>query len=81
MTLIKYTPPSKYEIAPYGTTWQVEKSDKPLDYYIQISKDEQNPCWLPMGDFLVLVNQKHILEEKFINECLSKLSTNVSMVA
>lgn len=73
MTLIKYTPPSKYDVAPYGTTWQVEKSDKPLDLYVQTSKDEQIPCWLSMGDFLVLANQNRILEDSFIKECLKRL--------
>ena len=73
MPLIKYTPPSKYDTAPYATIWQVEKSDKPVDLYVQVSQDELSPNWIPMGDLLILVFKDDIYSDKFIQECLKKI--------
>lgn len=71
--IIRYTPPTRYDVAEYGARCQVMESDKPIDLYIQISKDEQSPNWKRMGDFLEMVYSQEIHEEKFIQDCLTKI--------
>jgi hypothetical protein len=71
--IIRYTPPTRYDIAEYGARCKVMESEKPIDLYVQISKDEQSPNWKRMGDFLELAFAKEIHEDDFINQCLAKI--------
>jgi hypothetical protein len=72
--IIRYTPPSKYDIEPFGSVCRVMESEKLMDLYIQTSKDVQTPIWMPIGAFLEMVFEKEIQQEVFIKECLSKIA-------
>jgi hypothetical protein len=72
--VIKHTIPGKYNLEPYKTVWKVEGTDNPDLKYIQISKDEQSPNWVTIGDFLQLVFKPEIEKEEFLEECFKKLS-------
>lgn len=69
--VIKHTVPSKYNSELYKTIWKVEGDPDLL--YIQISKDDQSPTWVTMGDFLQLVFKSEIEKEEFLEECFKKL--------
>jgi hypothetical protein len=43
--LIRHSEPNKYDQAPYGTQLCVKLTDDELEYYIQLSNDEENPRW------------------------------------
>ncbi len=74
--IIKHTVPGKYNSEPYKTVWKVEGGigESPDLLYIQISKDDQSPTWVTMGDFLQLVFKPEIEKEEFLEECFKKLS-------
>jgi len=61
----RYTNPSKHVQAPYST---ICKNGE--EFFIQVSKDAENPNWLTMGDFLVKCFQTSIQKEDFIKNCL-----------
>lgn len=61
----RYTNPTKYDVAPYGT---ICKNNDSL--FIQVSKNTESSNWLPLGEFLLKVFQKSILTNDFIKECL-----------
>jgi hypothetical protein len=66
--LVRYTHPTKFEIAPYGTIWKAMEDDKHM-LFIQLGKEE-NVNWVKMGDFLEGIFGKIIGEEEFIEGCL-----------
>lgn len=43
--IIRYAPPHKYDMAPYGTYCKVMKEPDEIDLYLQESKDEEHPRW------------------------------------
>lgn len=68
--LVRYSHPTRLDIAPYGKIWESIINDDFPVLYIQASTDEHTPNWIRLGDFLerAFVNLLH--EESFIQECL-----------
>lgn len=70
----KYIKPGILNKAPHGQIWYVapDKSYERPDYYIQVSKNEENPRWLTMGSFLENVFKAKILNADglFVQKCL-----------
>jgi len=54
--LIRYTNPTKYDVAPLGTIWKVAVDDNNNYCYIQLGTDKENNQivseWKLMGEFL-----------------------------
>ena len=61
--LIKFTPPSQYDIADPGTFWQDGDN-----LYIYIGKDEV--AWLPVGKFLETAFNHLLSDDAFLNNCM-----------
>ena len=72
-SIVRYTPPTRYDVAEYGTIRRVMESDKPLDLYVQISKDIESPIWNKMGDFLEKVFRVESQDEEFVKKGLLKI--------
>jgi hypothetical protein len=49
-TIIRHSPPTKLDIAPFGTKCFIEQSGGRL-LYVQIGKDETDPEWDFVGFF------------------------------
>ena len=62
----KYNNPTKHVQANYGTIHRNES-----EYFIQVSKDPENPNWLTMGTFLVACFKDSFSNETFIKDCLA----------
>ena len=64
---IRYSIPSTYENAPYGTITKCIL-DQAIIIYIQVSKDKTE--WIPLSEFLEIVFLPQIEDTSFINTCL-----------
>lgn len=49
--LLRHSQPNSYDHAPLKTYCKVIKADESFDLYIQLSGDEENPIWHPLGSF------------------------------
>ena len=76
---VKYGVPTIYSKAPYRSVCKVVlnySNDEPerFEYYIQISLDDENPFWEPMGVFLEKTLRPLFESEIFINKCFDILN-------
>lgn len=68
---VRYTIPTRYDIAPFGTMCVViGETEEQRFYYIQLSTNELIAAWEPINDFLGYVFQDEITDQNFIDECL-----------
>lgn len=71
MDNVRYTVPSKFEHAPYGTRVKVIDEHDQIKSWIQLNNDpEGNALWVSMGDFLVGKFSTYLDDEKFMNHLL-----------
>lgn len=68
-TNIKYVRPNKFTHEPYGTIHTIKFGDS-RERYIQVSKDEDNPNWIPLGTFLEKAFEHQLGDRSFIDETL-----------
>jgi hypothetical protein len=68
MDELRYSPPSKYEAAPYGFVTEVRGDDGKSSSYIQVSNVPDVYNWIPIGDFLTQVFSEQIKDPDFIKE-------------
>jgi hypothetical protein len=50
LILIRYSPPNRYDEAPFNTECKVTREDE-YDLYRQVSKNEYRPQWELMGTY------------------------------
>ncbi len=74
--LIKYSAPSKFTNEPYGQIWKAMHDDNLSTLYIQTSRNEEDPHWMKMGEFLEKAFGQQVTEESFIKGCLELLEQN-----
>lgn len=72
---IRYQPVTNHEHAPYTTIVKVINNydtgnREDASFYIQISKKEEKPNWISMGEFLETAYQGKFKDSAFINKCL-----------
>jgi hypothetical protein len=73
-SIIRYSKPSRLDVAPYGTVYEVVmEPEQPPEFYVQSSKDDQAPNWISRGAFLELAFATDLRSDKFIQECLKKI--------
>jgi len=70
--VIKHTLPNKLTVLPFGTTWVVQGNEKTNLTYVQVSRDEENPHWITMGDFLEIAFASELKNQDFLQKCLKK---------
>lgn len=63
----KYAAPTKFDQAEYKTIWE-EELDTETRWYIQVSKDSQNPIWITIGEFFTKIYQSCLGDGLFIDE-------------
>jgi hypothetical protein len=72
--LIRYTAPTKYDLAPYGTVCTVkgdQYKSEPDQVFIQVGEGETS-TWVSYGEFLEVVFKNKSSDNVFINDNLSK---------
>lgn len=68
--LVRYSSPTKYDLAPYGTICQVLGDNAVQEaLHIQVGHGETS-TWITMGEFLEKVFKDKLLDASFIQECL-----------
>lgn len=71
--LVRYTPPTRYDMAPFGTICTVKGETELGDQmYIQVHKEDSNANWIPMGIFLEAVFKNKLIDPQFIIDCLER---------
>jgi len=71
MELIRYSPPSRYDVAPYGFVVKVMRDDELSSLWIQTSHDVEHPTWKTMGEFLEGIFLPHLTDPIFIHALLN----------
>ena len=66
MREIKYAAPTKFNKDEYGTLWE-HQSDT-THWYIQVSKDKENPLWITIGDFFTKIYSSMLGDGLFMEE-------------
>lgn len=67
MSTKKYAAPTKYDQLEYKTIWE-HQLDSESRWYIQVSKDKENPIWITVGDFFTKIYQSCLGDGLFIDE-------------
>lgn len=66
---VRYTHPTVFETAPYGTIWKEMGDDDNYCLFIQLGKGSL-VNWVRMGTFLEKAFKKEVLDKTFIKDCL-----------
>lgn len=73
---IRYTsPPTQFDIAPFGTLCSVMKNDEGTEseLFIQASVDEEEPLWLSAAEIVLKRFKNDLQNPCFIISCLEEL--------
>lgn len=71
--LVKYTTPTKYDIAPYATAWVISLDGLKDRLWLQTSQDMDRMDWVEMPELLGCVFEQFYSNKHFIEECLLML--------
>lgn len=67
---LRYTIPTRYDEAPFGTLCLVRLEEQPDQLYIQLNDTDGPADWQPLGYLLEKVFTPFLTNDTFINECL-----------
>lgn len=70
--LVRYTPPTRFDVGEYGQIWEKLNDDNSHELWIQTNTEESNPLWVRVGYVLEKVFSAQMYDEKFLKECLEK---------
>lgn len=71
--LVKYTTPTKYDIAPYATAWVLAADNNKDRLWIQTSEDMAWMDWKEMPELMECAFESFYGNKNFIEECLLML--------
>lgn len=80
-SLERFSVPTKYDAAPYGTLCSVKQDDDTIVYYIQISNDPECIVWERVGYFLEGIFLELIKDPSFREQCLKKRNLDEIIIA
>lgn len=81
-----YSPPSRFKISPYGHLVRVIKDTNKsgdavnVDYYIQVSKKENEMEWVEFSKYCAIVFYKDLSNKSFIDSTLVKYQTHIEEI-
>lgn len=67
---LRYTVPTRYDAAPFGTVCIVRQEEQPDQLYVQLADQDEYSDWQPMGYLLEKVFTQFLTNDAFIHECL-----------
>ena len=76
MEQILYTKPSKHHKAPFGFSVKVMGDNDTFEFWVQTSKDEDEPDWKPSIDLLSELFKKDFEDPNFIKLVLLMLNSH-----
>lgn len=68
--LVRYSAPTRYDLAPRGTICKVMGDADVYSIYIQAGNNPETASWLPIGDLLEKTFASYIVDHEFIKACL-----------
>jgi hypothetical protein len=68
--VIRYTVPTRYDVAPYGAIVTVVGENDSQKMFIQLGQEEHSH-WMGLGDFLEQTFKTEIDDPEFVKGCLS----------
>lgn len=71
---VRYTAPTRYDKAAWGSICKVMSDSDEFSYYIQITKNEDHAHWVKVEDFLSNVFYEYIENQNFILACLDYIT-------
>lgn len=74
--VVKYSAPTKLISYPYGQIWKQIHDDNRFCLWVQTSKQESDPSWMKMGEFLEIAFKNDVYENKFIDRCLASFEAH-----
>lgn len=66
----RYSAPTKHCFEPYGTQWRYTDTDGSFICFLQMSRDEANPHWIPLGDLLAYVFWDRLEDQEFMRKTM-----------
>ena len=72
--VVRYNVPQRMESFAYGQIIKVLHDDDTYTYYVQASKDTDNPDWVTWGLLLSKVFAERIEEDEFLFTVLNKVN-------
>jgi hypothetical protein len=69
---IRHGLPTKISREAYGFQWHLVSKLETTRIYIQTSKDEKNPRWIPWAKMLELVYFEKSRDPVFMEECITR---------
>jgi hypothetical protein len=70
--LIRHTEPQSLDVAPYGQIWKEVGENNVVNIWVQISKFEAEPCWIPITYYFEK-NFQELLEDPEFLETIRSL--------
>jgi hypothetical protein len=77
---VRYTIPTRYDLAPFGQVCKVMGDDESVTLYIQTGHDQDTSTWVPMSIFLEKVFKSFLDDPTFIKECLEIYHNNPNYI-
>jgi hypothetical protein len=68
--LVRYSPPTRYDLAPRCTICKVMGDEQVYKLYVQTSEASDASCWVPMGELLERTFDSFTQDHEFINACV-----------
>jgi hypothetical protein len=71
----RYSRPTYTCKEPFGTQWHMMSNKIPKEStvcFVQLSKDEQDPCWVRLGELLEAMFFEKTNDPVFMHECITK---------
>jgi len=72
--LVRYSIPTRYDVAPRCTICKVMGDDQSYRLYVQISEATDAATWLPMGELLEKAFDSYTQDHEFINACVELIN-------
>jgi hypothetical protein len=69
----RFVAPTRQCPGEFGTIWKVGEDKKK---YIQTSRDEEKPHWMPLGEFMAIALDDYTANGKFLQELLVLFERN-----
>ena len=67
----KFTPPTRYDHASFGTLYKNMQDESLSEYYIQLSKDANDPNWERLGLFIVKLFEEFVTHPDFVSSLIA----------
>lgn len=72
--VIRYSAPTKYDVAKFGTIYKVMGDDESYELFVQLSEEDSVANWQPMSYLLEKTFRSFLTNPDFVSQCLHLFS-------